>query len=112
MGIQRTTHKSNYTMETMSKLQNIDKLTKGMFPLPFKIIDRYNWDYPSLHEKLNCAKYKGYFFHGGRNTIKLVTYKNKIVILQKLQRYVVNWYHVHILHPGMDLTDEMVFQHL
>ena len=62
--------------------------------------------------KLNSAEcIKGYFC-GGRNTIKLITYKYKIVIPRKLQKYVVKWYHTYILHPVLDRTEAMIWQHL
>ena len=82
-----------------------------MFPLSFNIIDCYQQYHPSLTEKLNCAKYKKGSFHGSRNTIKLVTYKDKIIIPQNFQKYVVKWYHMYLLHTGMDRTESMIRQH-
>ena len=35
-----------------------------------------------------------------------------MVITQKLQKYVVKWYHTYILCPELDQTEAMVFQHL
>ena len=73
----------------MSKLYNIDELSDFTFTLSFNIIYRYKWEDPVLSEKLNSAEYQKGSFRGGRNIIKLVTYKDKIVIPQKLQKYVV-----------------------
>ena len=39
-------------------------------------------------------------------------YKNKIVIPQKLQKYVMKWYHTYLLHPRLDITEAMIRQHL
>ena len=50
-------------------------------------------------EKLDCEKCQKGSFHGGWNSVKLVTYKDKITIPQKLQKYVVKWYHEYLLHP-------------
>ena len=36
-GKTKSTHVSNYTMETLSQQYDLDKLTKGMFTLSFKI---------------------------------------------------------------------------
>ena len=59
-------------------------------------------------EKLICAEYKNGSFRGGINTIKLITYKDKISITQLLQRYVVKMYHTYILHLGLDRTEAMI----
>ena len=61
-------------------------MSEGIFPLYFKLIDRYQREDPILTEKLTYAEYKKGYFCGGRNTIKLITYENKIVIKQQLQR--------------------------
>ena len=61
---------------------------------------------------LKCAKYKKGSFCGDRNTIELVTYISKIEIPHKLQKYVLKWYHMYILHPGLYRTEAMVLQHL
>ena len=63
-------------------------------------------------EKINFAEYQKGSFRGGQNTIKLVTYKNKIVIPPKLQKGVVKWHRTYLLHPGLDLIDEIICQHL
>ena len=87
-------------------------MREGMFPLYLKLIDRYQQEDSILTEKLTCAEYKKGYFCGGRNTIKLITYKNKVVIPQQLQRYIVKWYHTYILHTGWDRTEEMILQNL
>ena len=89
-------------METIPELYNIYELLDGMFLLYFKLIDRYQWEDSFLTEKLKYATYQKGYFRGGRNTIELVTYKDKIVIPHKLQRYVVKLYHTYILHPGLE----------
>ena len=45
---QNTTHESNYTMETMSEINNKEELSEGKFLIKFKIIDQYQWRYPGL----------------------------------------------------------------
>ena len=64
------------------------------------------------------AKYKYGMFHksyfcGGSNIdLRLITCKDNIVILSKLQSYVLHWYHMYLLHPGMDRMEAIIFQHL
>ena len=82
----------------MSELYDIDELPGGTLLLLFNIIYRYQWEDAILSEKLNSAEYQKGSFRGVQNTIKLVTYKNKIVIQQKLHIQVVKWYHPYLLH--------------
>ena len=60
----------------------------------------------------NGMYHKGYFSGGSNTDIKLITCNNNIVILSKIQGYVLHWYHMYILHPGMDRTEAIIFQHL
>ena len=69
----------------MSELYGINELPEGTFVLSFTLIDRYKRKYPLLPENLKCAKYKKGSFRGSRNTTLIVTYKDKIVIPQKIQ---------------------------
>ena len=62
--------------------------------------------------KNDSVEYKKGYFCGVRKTIKLVTYKDKIVIPQKLQKYVVKWYHTYLLHPGLDRMEAIILQNL
>ena len=61
---------------------------------------------------MHAQNIKNDSFRGGRNTIKLITYKNKIVISQQLQRYVVKWYPTYVLHPVWDRMEAMIRQHV
>ena len=111
-GNQETTHEQTYTTETMPDLYDIEELPEGTFPLSFNLIDRCQREDPFLTEKLKCKQFTRGSFRGGQNTIYLKTYKDKIVIRQKLQKYVVKWYHTYLLHPGLEQTEEMILQHL
>ena len=112
VGNQETTHESTYTTETMSELYNIKELPEGTFPLSLNRIDRYQQGRPHPNRKLKWATYQKSYFRGGRNTIELITYKDKIVITYKLQKYVVKWYHMYLLHTGMEWTEAMICQYL
>ena len=96
----------------MSEFYDIEELTDGTFPLHFKFIDRHHLKYPILMERLNSVEYVKGSFRGGRNTINFATFNDKIVIPQLLQRYVVKWYHMYLLHKLLDRTEAMIFKHL
>ena len=95
----------------MSELYNIKELPEGTFTLSFNLLYCYHQEYPLLTEKLKCAEFTKGYLSGGRNTIDLITYKYKRVIPQKLQKYVVKWYHTYLLHPGLDQTEAIILQH-
>ena len=67
---------------------------------------------PSYGEKLHAKNIKNSSFCRGSNTIKLIACKNKIVIPQQLQLYVVKWYHIYILHTRWYRTEEIILQHV
>ena len=39
-------------------------------------------------------------------------FEDNIFIPLIMQSYVLIWYHIYLLHPGMDRTAAMIFQHL
>ena len=47
----------------------------------------------------------------GRNTQRIVMYKNKIIIPQLLQKWVVKWNHTYIRHTGLDRKEAMIIKH-
>ena len=96
----------------MSEFCDIEELPEGTFPIYFNLIDRYKREYPFLTKILKCAEFTKSSFRGVRNTIDILTYKDKIVIPQKLQKYAVKRYHTYLIHPGLDQTEAMIFQHL
>ena len=101
---QDTTHETTSTTETISNLYNIKEMPEGTFPLYFNPVDRYQREYPFLRETIKHVEYTKGFFRRGRSTIDLITYKDKIFILQKQLKYVVKWYHTYLLHTVLDLT--------
>ena len=50
-------------------------------------------------------------FHGGGKQRKLLTQNGKIVVPQKLQQRIVNWYHYVLCHPGQTRTEATIAQH-
>ena len=84
----------------MLELYGINELSEGTFLTSSNTIDLYHQEHTALLEKLNSAEYQKGSFCGDRNTIENVTYRK--VIPQKLKKYVVKWYHMYLLHPGLD----------
>ena len=82
------------------------------FPLYFKLIDHYQREDPILTEKLTYAEYKKGSFCGVWITIKLITYKDKIVIPQKLLLFILKWYHKYLLFTGWDILEAIFIQDL
>ena len=97
----------------MSELHNINELPDSMFPLSLILINRYQQEDPFLSEKPKLSEYqKGSFLLEGRNTIELVTYKDNLVIPQKLQKYVLQWYRTRLLNPVPDRRESTILQRL
>ena len=51
-----------YTTETISELYYMEELQEGMFLLSFNLIDRYQWEYPFLTEKIAAQNIKRVIF--------------------------------------------------
>ena len=77
------------------------------------MIQKYQREEPSITANYKDGTYhKGYFRVGSNIDIKIKTCKDKIDIPSKIQSYVVHWYHAYLLHPGMDITEAMICEHL
>ena len=61
----------------MWEIYDIEELPEGTFTISFKIIELHQQEDPVLTEKPKCTEYTKGSFHGGRDTIELVTYKEK-----------------------------------
>ena len=63
------------------------------------------------------AKYKNGTYHKGSfcGSInidnKLIMCEDNIFIPSKIQSFVLHWYHIYLLHPGMDKTEAIICQH-
>ena len=97
----------------MSEINDIKELPGSNFPINLKLIKTYQWSEPIILAKYKNGTYhKGSFCGDSKIYLKLIMCKDNIVILSKLQSYVLHWYHTYILHTGMDITEAMIFQHL
>ena len=69
-----------------------------------KLIDKYQRKDPRLMAKYENCIYKTSSFCGGSNIhLNLITCEDKIVIMSILKTYVLHWYYMYLLHPGMYL---------
>ena len=50
-------------------------------------------------------------FHGAGKEHTLITKFQKIVIPDKLQQRIVDWYHQQLCHPGIKRTETTIRQH-
>ena len=83
-----------------------------MFTITFDLIDQYSCKCTCMMEKLTCARYKSGSFCEVQNNINIIRYNDKIVIPDKLQKYVVKWYHIYLIHTVWDIIEVMNIQHL
>ena len=57
--------------------------------------------------------FKNRFFCGGSNaSLNFITYEDKIIFLIIPKRYILQWYHVYLLHKGTNRIKEMIHQNL
>ena len=54
---------------------------------------------------------KGSFNVGSKINLNLITCEDKIFILSILQSYVLHWYHMYLLYPGIYRAEAMIVQH-
>ena len=93
----------------MSEINDIEELHEGIFPINLKLIQKQQSEESRITAKYNDGTYhKGSFCGGSNIDINLITCKDGIVILSKLQSCVLHLYHTYLLHPGMDRTEAII----
>ena len=89
----------------MSEINDTKEISEGNFPININLIKKNQRSGPSIIDKYKDGTYnKGYFCGGINIDLKLITFKDEVVIPSILQRYIVHWYHTYLLHPVMDRT--------
>ena len=99
-----TVIKRLYTSPFILKIEinDTEELPEGNFPVNLKLINQYQWKYPSLMAKYNMGTYNKGFLCGGSNMdLILIICVSKVVIPVILQIYTLHWYHTYLLYPGM-----------
>ena len=102
---------SKITREYLAECYGLDKLDSDTFPLNYKLIDKFQQKDHILADKLKRAIYQKETFCGGGKELQLICKNGKIVIPAALQKYVLNWYHTYLLHPGTDCTECTTAKH-
>lgn len=120
--------KRNIVADALSRIESIDTIDpdnqqfeslvtnevhQETFPLTYKNISIQQNSDESLLQKIRdkAPHYKINIYRGGGKARELITFKNKIVIPQSLQRRCVEWYHVNLCHPGETRTEHTIRQH-
>ena len=104
-GNQDTTHNSTYQQEIVSEINDTEEIPEGTYPIDLKLIQQHQQAEPILTDRYKNGKHHKGSFCGGTNVyIILITCKYKIIIISKIQSYVLHWYHTYILHPRMDIV--------
>ena len=97
----------------MSEINDTEELPEGVFTINLKLIDQYQQKDPSLKAIYKLGQCKKYYFPRESSIhLNLITCEYNIFILSMLQRYIIHWYYIFILHPGMDRTETIFCQHL
>jgi hypothetical protein len=88
------------------------QISEEEYPLAYKTIGKFQEKDNELMKRLEKNRYVLKSFHGGGKDRQLVCYQGKIVIPKTLQTRTVNWYHHLLGHPGINRTEESIYQHL
>ena len=97
----------------MSEINYTKEIPEVTYPINLKIIKQYQRKYPILRDKYKECTYQTGSFCGGKNIYSnLKMCKENIVIPSILQNCVLHWYHMYLLHLGMDRTEAKNFKTL
>ena len=102
---------SDITRENLAERYCVEKLDSNAFSLTYQTIDKYQRKDKELTDKIKVANYHTKYFLGGGNTFILICKNDRIIMPEIIQKYVVSWYHTHLLHPGMNFTEATIIQH-
>ena len=88
------------------------ELPADAFPVTYATIAaEQRKDAPLINLLTSQPGYTLHTFRGGEKQWQLVISQQKIVIPQSLQKRVVDWYHLHLCHPGTTRTEATIRQH-
>ena len=81
-------------------------------PLQYTLLQQHQRNDSELVQALTTGKYKLQAFHRGADQLDLICHKGKIVVPVSLQGRIMEWYHLFLIHPGINRTEETIAQHL
>ena len=102
----------NVTLEHYAECFGLADLTADAFPMTYKILDEEQQKDHKILKQLKKGRYNINAFRGGDVTRDLICHNGKIVVPMSLRQRIVEWYHVYLLHPGLNRTEESIKQHL
>jgi hypothetical protein len=88
-----------------------DDLPDDAFPISYTFIDCKQKKDKTLLKQAQTHSYSLKKFHGGNATVRLLCFKDKIVIPTSLTKQIIQWYHYLLCHPGINRTEETMGQH-
>ncbi len=65
----------------------------------------------TLLKQAQTCSYSLKKFHGVGATVRLLCFKDKIVIPTSLTKQIIQWYHYLLCHPSINRTEETIGQH-
>lgn len=82
------------------------------FPLTYPNLQKEQLADKSLQDlQRSSPHYHLHSFRGGEGPVKLLCYKERIVVPKTMQRQLVLWYHEQLCHPGETRTEQTIRQH-
>jgi hypothetical protein len=90
---------------------NSDDLTDNTFPISYTLTDHKQKKDKTHSKQAQTHSYSLKKFHRGAATVRLLCFKDKIVIPTSLTKQIVQWYHYLLCHPSINRTEETIGQH-
>ena len=99
----------NVTEQAVHDMNNIDE--DDEFPIDFNVISNHQSNDYNLNAAVRAERTRKIYDIKFINNIKLIFFKNKVVLPESLVRSVVAWYHDNLNHPGINRTFETINMH-
>jgi hypothetical protein len=92
---------------------NSDDLPEDAFPVSYTLLHCKQKKDKTLFKQAQTTThaYSLKECHGGCTTVCLLCFKDKIVMPTSLTKWIVQWYHYLLCHPGINRTEETIGQH-
>lgn len=87
-----------------------DELAENAYPLRFSLISREQQKDSALLKRLNDPGFTLKQVRGGNHTHDLIYYRDRIVVPRTLQKRIMEWYHIMLMHPGVTRTEQTIQQ--
>ena len=85
-------------------------LPQQIFPVSYKLLAKEQSLDKQLH-RLHTSEASKYELKSFRGSESLLCRNGKICVPQSLQHHMIEWYHTMLLHPGINRTEQTIYQH-